>query len=164
MHREELALDQVRLCRLAKTDRNIRLAHAQVELVVVEDEAQFHLRVEIYELVQPLGEPGRAQAHRRGDAQGARRLFPAVCQPGLDRLQLHEHFARGAVQHLALFGEQQAARVAVEERHLEIMLQRADLAAHRGLAHVERVARVGEAAGLCGGVKDAQFVPVQRHV
>src|SRR5262249_29026081 len=52
---------------------------------------------------------------------------------------------------------------AVEQRDAEALLQRADLAAHRRLAQVQRLARMGEAAGLGDRVEDAQLVPVHGH-
>ena len=61
---------------------------------------------------------------------------------------------------LALFGEDQAAGVAVEEGDAEVLLQGADLPAHRRLAHVELLAGMGEGAGLGGGVEDPELVPV----
>ena len=35
-------------------------------------------------------------------------------------LELHQHVMRGAEQHLALLGQHQAARMAVEQRHADI--------------------------------------------
>ena len=42
----------------------------------------------------------------------------------------------------------------------EVLLERAHLPAHRRLAHVERLAGMGEGPGLGGGVEDAKLVPV----
>ena len=47
------------------------------------------------------------------------------------------------VQKLALLGQDEAARMAVEERDGEALLERADLAAHRRLAEIERLRRHG---------------------
>ena len=38
MHREQLALDQVGLGRLAQPDRDVRLAHREIELLVGGDQ------------------------------------------------------------------------------------------------------------------------------
>ena len=65
-----------------------------------------------------------------------------------------------AEQHLALFGQDEAAGMAVEERRAEIVFERADLAADRRLAQAQRLAGVGEGAGVGGRLKDAQLVPV----
>ena len=46
-HREELALDEIRLCRLAGADRNVGLAHRQVQLLVGDDQRDPDLRVEL---------------------------------------------------------------------------------------------------------------------
>jgi hypothetical protein len=40
MHREEPALDQIRLARLLEADRDVSFAHRQVELLVLEDQLQ----------------------------------------------------------------------------------------------------------------------------
>ena len=67
------------------------------------------------------------------------------------------------IQQLALLGQDQAARMAMEQRHAEAFLERADLAADRGLAEIERLAGMGEAARLGDGVKHPQLVPVHRR-
>ena len=67
---------------------------------------------------------------------------------------------RGAVEQLALLGEDQAARVAMKQRTPKLLLERAHLAGHRRLRQAELLAGMGEAAGLGGGVKDLQLVPV----
>ena len=58
------------------------------------------------------------------DAQVARGLGRRVGQQRLDRLQLGEDFHHRTVQKFALLGQNQAARVAMEQRHLEIGLKR----------------------------------------
>ena len=78
--------------------------------------------------------------------------------------QLGEDLARGAKQQLALLGQDQAARMAVEQRHAEAFLERADLPADRRLAEIQRLAGMGEAARLGDRVKDPQLVPIHRHV
>ena len=92
--------------------------------------------------------------------QLAVRLLAAVGQLGARRFELHEHFVRGAIEQLALLGQDQPARVAVEQRRRQLLLERAHLARHRRLRQPELLARMGEAAGLGGGVKDLQLVPV----
>ena len=52
------------------------------------------------------------------------------------------------------------AGVTVKQRNAETFLERADLAAHGGLAKVQRFARMREAACLGDGVKDSQLVPI----
>ena len=51
---------------------------------------------------------------------------------------LFDDVATRAVQQLALLGQHEAARVAMEQRHFEIGFQRRNLTAHRRLAHVQR--------------------------
>src|SRR5688572_13140706 len=61
---------------------------------------------------------------------------------------------------LPLLGEDQAAGVAMEKRHAEILLEPRDLPAYRRLAHVEVLAGVGEGARLRSRVEDPKLVPV----
>ena len=64
------------------------------------------------------------------------------------------------MEQLTLFGEHQAARMAVEEHDLQVALERGHLTAHGGLTHVERVARVREAAGFGCRMKNPKLVPI----
>ena len=57
-------------------------------------------------------------------------------------------------------GQDQAARVPVEQRHLQRLLQRGNLAGDRGLAKVQRVAGMRETARLGHSVEHAQLIPV----
>ena len=50
-----------------------------------------------------------------GHFELAVRPLAAVGQLGACRLELHEDFVRGAVEQFALLGEDQAARMAMEE-------------------------------------------------
>jgi len=83
-----------------------------------------------------------------------------VLTGGARRLELHEHVVGGAVEQLALLGEDQAAGVAVEQRNLKCLLERRNLPRDGGLAEVQRLAGMREAACLGHGVEDAQLVPV----
>ena len=96
----------------------------------------------------------------RGDLEVAARPLAAVGQLGARRLQLHEHVMRGAKQQVALFGEDQPARMAMEQRHRKFLLQRADLPRHRRLRKPELFAGVGKASRLRRRVKDFQLVPI----
>ena len=92
--------------------------------------------------------------------QIARRLGGGVGEQGLRRRQLAHDLAGGREQHLALLGEHEPARMPVEQRDLQLLLQRRDLPAHGRLTHAQGFTRVGEAASLGGGMKDAKLVPV----
>ena len=92
--------------------------------------------------------------------QIAGRLGGGVGEQRLGRRELVHDLAGGAEQHLALLGQHQAARVAVKQRDFELLLQRRDLPAHGRLAHAQGFARMREAAGLGGGVKDPELVPI----
>ena len=116
MHREQLALDQVGLRRLAQPDRDVGLAHGEVELLVGGDQRDADVGIEVEEFAEPRRQPMDAEAGRGRDLQLAVRLLAAVGELGARRLELHEHVVRGAVEQLALLGQDQAARMAVEQR------------------------------------------------
>jgi hypothetical protein len=116
VHREQLALNEVRLGRLAQPDGDVGLAHGKVELLFGGQQRDAHFRIEVDELAEPRGEPVHADARRRGNAQIAVRPLAAVGQFGTRCFQLHEHVVRGTKQQLALFGEDQSARMAVKQR------------------------------------------------
>jgi hypothetical protein len=59
-----------------------------------------------------------------------------------------------------LFGEDQSARMTVEQRHVERLFQRAHLPRHGRLRQAELFARMGEASGFRGCVKDLELVPI----
>ena len=160
MQREQLALDQVGLGRLAQPDRDVGLAHGEVELLLGGDQRDADLGIEVEELAEPRRQPVDADAERGRHLQLAVRPLAGVGQLGARGLELHEHFVRGAVEQLALFGEDQPARVAVKQRDAELLFERADLPRHRRLRQPELLAGMREAAGLGGGVEDLQLVPV----
>ena len=160
VHREQLALDQVGLRRLAQPDRDVGLAHGEVELLVGGEQRDVDVGIEVEELAEPRREPMDADAGRGRHAQVAVRPFAAVGELGARRFELHEHVVRGAVEQLALLGQDQAARVAVKQRDRKLLLQRADLPRHRRLRQAELLAGMGEAAGFGRGVKNLELVPV----
>ena len=94
------------------------------------------------------------------DLEIAARPLAAVGQFGARRLQLHEHVMRGAKQQVALLGEDEAARMAMEQRDRELLLQRADLARNRRLRQAKLLAGMREAARFRRRVKYFQLVPV----
>src|SRR5262249_12126367 len=78
----------------------------------------------------------------------------------LGGVDLGRHVARGAVEQLALLGQDETARVAMEQHHTELLLERADLARDRRLTELQRIARMREAAGIRHGLKDPQLGPI----
>ena len=163
MHREQPALDEVRLLRLPQPDRTVGLAHGEVELLVGEDELQLDVGIEVEELLDALGQPAGAETDGGRDAEHAGRLVLVLGELGLDRLQLDQHVMGGAEQHLALLGQHQPACVAVEQRHADVLLERADLPRDRRLRQPQLLGGVGERASLRRCVKHAKLIPVQRH-
>ena len=128
MHGEQLALNEIRLRRLAQPDGDVGLAHGKVEFFLGGEQRDADVRIELEEFAEPRRQPVNADARRRGDAQIAIRSLAAVGQFRPRRFKLHEYVVRGAIQQFALLGEDQPARVTVKQRDGELLLQRAHLA------------------------------------
>jgi hypothetical protein len=154
-HAHQLAADEVGLRGLLHPDRDVGLAHRQVEHALLEHQVDVEIGVLLVELREARREPERAEGDGRGDAEMAEDLFLAVADPGGGGVEPLRHRAGRVEQELALFGENQAARVAVEERGVEALLERADLAGDGGLAEVQRVAGMGQAARVGDRVEDS---------
>jgi hypothetical protein len=101
-----------------------------------------------------------AESDRGLHLQFAMRLLAAIRELGACGLKLHEHFVRRAIQQLALFGEDQPARMPMKQRCGELLLKRAHLTRHGRLREPKLLTRMGEAAGLRSRVKHFQLVPV----
>jgi len=139
MHGEQAAPDEVGLARFAQAQRDVGLAHPEVELLVRQQELKLHLRIKLDEFAEPRREPVGPEPERGGDAELAGRLLAAVDQPAAHRVELEHDVAHRAEQHLALLGEDEAARVAVKQRRAEVGFERADLTADRRLAESQRL-------------------------
>jgi ferredoxin len=68
---------------------------------------------------------------------------------------------RHLVEPLAGLGAQQAARMAVEQRDAQLILQRLDLTADRRLRKAEPIRCAGQAACLTCRVEGLQLTPVE---
>ena len=143
VHREQLALDQVRLRRLAQADGDVGLAHRQIEFLVGGDQRDVDVGIEVEEFAEPRRQPVHADARRGGYLEFAVRPLAAVGELGARRLELHEDFMRGAIKQLALFGEDQPARMAVEQRHRKLAFERAKPGAKRPTARARAARRHG---------------------
>ena len=163
VHREQLPLNEVGLRRLAQTDGDVGLAHGEVELLVGGEQRDMDIGIKIGELAKAWRQPVHADAGRGRHAQIAVRPVPAVGKLGARRFELHEHFMRGAIEHFALLGQDQAAGVPMKQRDRQFLLERADLARHGGLRQPELLAGMREAACLGGGVKYFELVPIHLH-
>ena len=84
----------------------------------------------------------------------------AVADAGGGDLDAAAHRGGRVEEQLALLGQDQPARVTVEERGVERLLQRADLPRHCRLAEIQHVAGMGQAAGIGDGMKDPKLVPI----
>ena len=118
-HVEEMALHQLGLSGRVHADGDVGLAHGEVELEIVEQEGHRDVGVEIEEAMEAGGEPVRAETGRGGDLEAAGRLLLALGEQRLGHRELGEDLADGAVERLALLGEDEAARMPMEERHLQ---------------------------------------------
>ena len=160
VQREQLALDQVRLDRLPQPDRDVGLAHREVEFFLGGEQRDPDVGIEVDEFAEPWRQPMDAEAGRRGHLELAVGTFPRIGQLGARRLELHEHFVRGVVQQLALLGEDQPARMTMEQRDPKLLLERRHLPRHRRLRQPEMFAGMRKASRLGSGVEDLQLIPV----
>ena len=160
MHREEPAADKIRLLRRAQAQGHIRLAHREIELIVGQQHLQLDIRVEIEKLAEARREPDAAQRDIRRDLQFAIRLLAAIREAEARLFQLRDEFARRAEQHLALLGEHEAARMAMEQRHVEFVLERRDLPRYRRLRQTQHFAGPREAARLRRGIENPDPIPI----
>ena len=138
-------------------------AIAEVQLALVEHELDRDLRMQLQELLHPRRQPGGAERDRCRHLQGPARPVLALGELRLGHGQLGEDVMRRSIQQLPLLRQDQAARVPVEQRHVEAVLQRADLARDRRLAQIEHLARMREAARFRDGVKNSQLVPIHHR-
>ena len=65
---------------------------------------------------------------------------------------------------LAFRRENESTRMAMEQLRVEILLKSPNLPADGGLAQMQALTRMGEAAGLRNRMKYAQFVPIHRSI
>jgi hypothetical protein len=159
----QLAADQIGLAWLLHADRHIGFAHRQVEHAFLEHQIDPQIGVFREQLGQAGGQPQRAEADGGGHAQMAEHLFLGIADPRLGRFQPFRHRPGGVEQELALFGQDQPARVTVEQRRVQAFLQRADLPADRRLRQMQRVAGMRQAARIGDCMKYAQLVPIHGH-
>ena len=160
MNGKQLALNEVGLHRAAQSYRHISLAHGQVQLAILEQKHDTDLRVELDEFGDARRQPDGTEADRGVNSQFPRRLVLGIHETGLRCGELGEDVVRRPIEHFALFGQNQAAGVAMKQRDADFLLESADLPAYRRLRQPELVAGMGEAAGVGDRVKDAQAVPV----
>src|SRR3546814_7379923 len=89
------------------------------------------------ELVDAGRQPCRPEGDRGGHLERPRWPVLGFRKLRFGHRQLVKHILDRTVQKLALLGQDQAARVAVEQRRTQALLQRADLPADGGLAEVQ---------------------------
>src|SRR5436305_15015248 len=77
-YREQLALDQMGLCRQPQPNRHISLAHREMEFFVSGNERDVDIRIKRDEVAQSWGEPMQADHGSRGHPQRAIRPLATV--------------------------------------------------------------------------------------
>ena len=87
---EQRTADEIALLGLTRPDRHVGGAHADVDLIVVEDQLDADFRIELAELFQPWRQPYSAEANRRRNAEITGRLCRRIGQQRFCRLQLGE--------------------------------------------------------------------------
>ena len=160
MHGEEPPLHEVRLHRQTQPDRHIGLTHGEIELLVDQQQLDADVGKAVEELAEARRQPVGAETDRGRDAQLPVRLLAGIDETRPRGLDLQLHLEGGAKQGLARLGQDEAARMAMEERHADFLLERGDLTAHGRLAQLEHVTRVGETADLGGRAEYSQTIPV----
>ena len=160
MEGQQFSLEQAGMNRGTHANSDVGFAHGEIEFPVVDHQADRDVRVMLEKFMDARRDPGRAEAHGRGHPDVAHRLLGGIAEGGPGDRQFARHVLGGMEQHLTLFGQDESARVAVEEGHAEFLFQRADLAADRRLAEIKDPAAAREAAGFGDGVKDTEAIPV----
>jgi hypothetical protein len=75
VHREQLALDQVGLRRQPQPDRNVGLAHREIELLLGREQGDADVGIEFEEFAEPRGQPMHAETDGGLHLQFAVRLL-----------------------------------------------------------------------------------------
>ena len=156
----QLALDHVLLGGRPGPDGHIGLQPRDVELVIGQEETQADIGEGGVKPGQTRRQPDGAQRRGRGNPQQPAGLVAHVLHRAFGQRHPAGDVARSLEQDTPRLGEQEPARMAVEELDAEALLQRGDLPAHRRLGQVERLRRAGKGARLGGGVEGFQLVPV----
>ena len=156
----QMALDEVGLAWRGQTDGHVGFAHGEIEIVIDKQKRHVDLGIEIHELLDARRKPHRTEADGRCDLERAFGTFLGIGETGLGHRQFVEDLVRGQIQIFALLGQQQSARMAMEQSDAQALFERTDLAADRRLAQVQCLACVREAAGFGDGMENAQLVPI----
>ena len=158
--REDPPRDQIGLGHRPEPDGHVRRALGEVDLEIAHQQRHVDIRIHLQEFGDPRRQPGRTKSNRGSDPKLAARRILGVGQPGGDEFDLAVDVAGLVKQELALLGQLQPPRMAVEQQQVEVLFEHADLAAHRGLAEPQGLAGLGEAARLGDSVKHTELVPV----
>ena len=109
---------------------------------------------------QARGEPERAETGGGGHTQFAKDFFLTVANARGGGVKSLGHGRGGVEQKLALLGQDQSARVAVEEVGIKLFLKPANLPTDGRLRQVKLVPCMGQRPGIGHGVKNSEFVPI----
>ncbi len=134
-------------------DEGSGIQRAGVDHLARGEHAQLHLRLALGEIGQARHQPAGGEHRRRGDHQLD---LVALLADHLDRArQRIETLAQLRQAGARRVGELHAAPRAAEQFHTEVLLERFDLVAHRGLRDVQFDRRVLERQVARGGLEHA---------
>ena len=145
------AADQAGVGQARDADHEVVALLHQIDHPVRQHDVQADLRVLRREAAPQRGQVQRAEGLRRADAQTALGLHGAGRHLGLGLLHGLQHLLATLVISLALTGERQPARGALQQPRAQVRLQVADLTRHGGLGEGRCIHRADEAAGLDHG-------------
>ena len=123
LHAHQAFADQVGLAGFLHADCHIGLAHGQVQHPFFQHQIDFQMRVLFIKLGQARCQPQGAKAGGGGHTQFAKHTFFAVANTGRGAFQPFGHGLGGLEQQLPLFGQDQTARVAMEQGGIEAFLK-----------------------------------------
>jgi hypothetical protein len=104
------------------------------------------------------GEVQQAEGHGHAHLEHPHRVAAARAHLGLGFVQRAQHFLAAGMEHVALPGEREPARGAVEQAHAQPRFQVRHLARDRGLGHLQRIRAADETAGLHHRDEGAHFL------
>jgi hypothetical protein len=130
MNGEQAPLDQIRLSWAPQPDRHIRFPHGKVEFVVCKNQLNVHFGISVEKFGDALGKPNSANPDSRRDLEVASGSVAGFRETLARRLKPQMHIAGRSMEHITMFGQDEAAGMAMEEWNFQIALERADLTAH----------------------------------
>jgi hypothetical protein len=139
---EELFHVQIRIVTAPEAQRHVDRRPREVHQFAGGMEAQLDVRMLAPEGADPWQQPHlQERGEQRNLQRSAALVLPDVLQGRFELIKAGTHAGQ---KFQALVGHFHAPAVAAKQRHLQIVLERLDLLAHRRRGHVERVRRRAE--------------------